>query len=152
MLLAVLVDGEMWRFENVHPLYHGNPSYHGDPTRPGKNHQRFVNVQTGAVTPAFGSGYALGSAFVDEDTGIVYAFGTHCGDNDACGAATSNRHIRVWWSSDKMQVTASLRLGFSNCKTRYEHEKACAFGHATNSHVFVPGFTVATFGNLTLSG
>ena len=103
----VLVDGEMWRFESVHPLYHGNPSWHGDPTKPGKSYQRFVNVKTGAVTPAFGSGYALGSAFVDAETGTVFSYGTHCGENDACGAPTSNRHIRVWWSTDKMQTWQS---------------------------------------------
>ena len=67
--------------------------------------ERFVNVKTGAVTPPFGAGYALGSAFVDGDT--VYAFGTFCHTNDACGAAGSNREIRVWWSTDKMQTWQS---------------------------------------------
>ena len=56
--------------------------------------ERFVNVKTGAATPPFGAGYALGSAFVDG--GTVYAFGTFCHTNDACGAAGSNREIRVW--------------------------------------------------------
>jgi hypothetical protein len=91
----VMLDGEMWRFENVHPLYHASLT-------PGKNYMRFVNTHTGAVTPPFGAGYALGSAFVDGET--VYAYGTYCNTMDACGAPTSNREVRVWWSTDKMQT------------------------------------------------
>jgi hypothetical protein len=94
----VLIDGEMWRFENVHPLYHASLT-------PGANYQRFVHVKTGATTPPFGAGYALGSAFVDGET--VYAYGTFCNTTDACGAPTSNREVRVWWSTDRMQTWQS---------------------------------------------
>lgn len=94
----LVIDGELYRYESVHSAYHGSLT-------PGHNYQRFVHVKTGNVTPPFGSGYALGSAFATHDA--VYAYGTFCDTTDNCGAPTSNQEIRVFWSTDKMQTWQS---------------------------------------------
>eukprot|EP01050_Picozoa_sp_SAG11_P003269 SAG11_NODE_181_length_13239_cov_10.587139_4_plen_977_part_00 len=96
----VVVDGALWRFEAVHYGYHGTLT-------PESNYQRFVNMKTGAVSPLFGAGYALGSAFVDVDSSTVFAYGTFCNAKDNCGAPGSNLEVRVWWSTDKMQTWQS---------------------------------------------
>ena len=96
----MVVDGELWRFEAVHYGYHGT-------LLPESNYQRFVNMKTGAVSPLFGAGYALGSAFVDVDSSTVFAYGTFCHAKDNCGAPGSNLEVRVWWSTDKMQTWQS---------------------------------------------
>jgi hypothetical protein len=94
----LVINNELYRFESVHAAYHGSLT-------PGKNYMRFVHVDSGFVSPPFGQGYALGSAFAWN--GTVYAYGTYCGSADSCGAATSNHEIRVFWSSDDMQTWQS---------------------------------------------
>ena len=94
----LVINGELYRFECVHAAYHGSLT-------PGHNYMHFVHVESGSVSSPFGQGYALGSAFTWN--GTVYAYGTYCGPADSCGAATSNREIRVFWSSDNMQTWQS---------------------------------------------
>lgn len=61
----VVFNGKLLRFEYVRNGYWNNPT--------GDSYFRFVDHETGEVSPAFGQGFHLGCAFVENDTAYVTA-------------------------------------------------------------------------------
>eukprot|EP01043_Picozoa_sp_COSAG02_P063022 COSAG02_NODE_8830_length_2429_cov_1.829614_2_plen_539_part_00 len=91
----VTIDGELWLFESVRPDYWNN-------SLAGHEYLRFVHLQSGRSTAAFGLGHALGSAIVD--TGRVFAFGTKRAFGLQGETAADGQVISVFWSSDGMKT------------------------------------------------
>lgn len=77
----VVFRGRLYRFEYVRPNYHGNPT--------GESYFRFVDVESGEMTPPFARGYHLGSAHVRDD--VVYVYGVE---------RWGGSEVRVFWSED----------------------------------------------------
>ena len=90
----VTIDGELWLFESVRPDYWNNSAGH--------EYLRFVHLQSGHSSAAFGAGHALGSAIVD--TGKVFAFGTKRTFGVHGETAADGQVITVFWSSDGMKT------------------------------------------------
>ena len=92
----VSIDGELWLFESVRPDYWNNTAGH--------EYLRFVHLQTGRTSVAFGAGHALGSAIVDSDR--VFAFGTKrsFGMARQQGTPADGQVISVFWSTDGMKT------------------------------------------------
>lgn len=87
----VAFQGRLYRFEYVRNNY--------KPNKTGDSYFRFVDVESGAVTPAFAAGYHLGSAYVEDDT--VYAYGV-----DMWGES----NIQVFWSKDMKNWSSQSAL------------------------------------------
>ncbi len=77
----VVFRGRLYRFEYVRTGYHANKT--------GNSYFRFVDVETGKLTPSFAAGYHLGSAFVHDETAYVYGVDIWDGTE-----------MRVFWSRD----------------------------------------------------
>ncbi len=87
----LVYQGRLYRFEYVRPDY--------KPNQTGDTYFRFVDVETGEVTPGFAVGFHLGSAYATEDT--VYAYGvTRWGRPD----------VYVFWSKDLITWSSQLAL------------------------------------------
>ncbi|HOZ49296.1 MAG TPA: hypothetical protein PLO37_15895 [Candidatus Hydrogenedentes bacterium] len=78
----VVFNNRLYRFEYVRATRYA-------PNTTGESYFRFIDVATGAPTPAFAKGCHLGSAYVLGET--MYAYGV-----DAWGG----QHIKVFWSKD----------------------------------------------------
>ena len=77
----VVFLGQLYRFEYVRNNYLGNST--------GNSYFRFVEVESGRLTPAFATGFHLGSAHVQGNTMYVYGVETWGGSA-----------VRVFWSKD----------------------------------------------------
>ena len=77
----VVFHSRLYRFEYVRANY--------KPNNTGDSYFRFIEIETGKATPAFATGYHLGSAYVENDT--VYVYGV-----DIWGGTK----IQVFWSRD----------------------------------------------------
>ena len=77
----VVFRGRLYRFEYVHDNYKQN--------RTGSTYFRFVDVESGRATAGFAAGYALGSAYIEDD--MVYVYGVK-----GSGAP----EITAFWSKD----------------------------------------------------
>lgn len=77
----IVFHDRLYRFEYVRANY--------KPNKTGDSYFRFIDVESGKPTPAFASGYHLGSAFVQNDTVFVYGVNSW-GDSN----------IQVFWSTD----------------------------------------------------
>ena len=102
---------------------------------------RFTDMETEESTPAFGHGYAFGSAYVDSEGGKAYAFGVHGGGG--------GHRLDVFWSSDMERWESAVALDFptewqlyntSVCKGRGEYILAVEIGGP--KEVGGEGFTV----------
>jgi hypothetical protein len=78
----VVWRGRLMRFEYVRQRYKPNTT--------GDSYMRFVDVETGECTPAFGHGHHLGSAHIEGDRVYVYSLGGKWGTST----------IYVHWSDD----------------------------------------------------
>jgi len=100
----VVFQGRLLRFEYVRANYWANHT--------GSSYFRFVDHETGGVTPAFAQGYVFGSAFVEGDT--VYVTGT----SDEAG--WTGRRVEMFASKDleNWESWTALDLeGFGICNT-----------------------------------
>jgi alpha-L-fucosidase len=77
----IVFNDRLYRFESVRNNY--------KPNKTGDSYFRFIDVESGKSTPAFATGYHLGSAFVQNDTVFVYGV-------NSWGAS----NIQVFWSTD----------------------------------------------------
>jgi hypothetical protein len=87
----VVFRDRLYRFEYVRADYHANET--------GESYFRFVDVASGQPTPAFATGYHLGSAFVHDDTAYVYGVDSWGGDT-----------VQVFWSRDLENWESSRAL------------------------------------------
>ena len=87
----VVWRGRLLRFEYVRSNYWANKT--------GRPHFRFVDVETGRVTPPFAWGFHLGSAYVEGDTAYVYGV-------PKWGAP----EVHVFWSSDLVNWRSQVAL------------------------------------------
>jgi len=94
----VVFKNVLYRFEYVRPGY--------APNNTGDSYFRFINVKSGAATPAFAAGYDLGCAWVEGETMYVYG-ADHWGGT----------RIQVFWSTDltewKTETALELPKGWN---------------------------------------
>jgi len=89
----VVFHGRLYRFEYVRDRYY-------KPNSTGASYFRFVDMETGAFTPAFARGYHLGSAHAQGDT--MYVYGVPAWDGPS---------VQVFWSRDLEQWKERVALG-----------------------------------------
>jgi alpha-L-fucosidase len=89
----VVYNGRLYRFEYVRENYSGN--------KLGQSYFRFIDCVNGKATPAFAEGFHLGSAFIDDRTSTVYAYGV-----PRWGEAV----LYVFWSDDMVHWSSQVAL------------------------------------------
>lgn len=106
----LVIKDQLYLFESMRPDYWNNTN---DTRSSGSEYLRFVHMLSGAKTPSFGTGHALGCAHAEATGGPhdgVYAFGTKrsFGDAgaaaDATGGAAPGQIISMFKSTDMMQT------------------------------------------------
>ncbi len=85
----------------------------------GKPYFHFIDVEKNEPTPAFATDFHLGSAFVDDKTDLVYAFGVPIWGADK---------LYVFWSSDMVNWSSRVALdlpgwGIFNTSVCFDQEK-----------------------------
>ncbi|HOE65010.1 MAG TPA: hypothetical protein PLO62_00655 [Candidatus Hydrogenedentes bacterium] len=105
----VVHRGRLYRFEYVRAGYAPNTT--------GGSYFRFVDVETGAATPAFAQGYHLGSAFVAR--GKMHVFGVPTwGASSISRFVCSDRELNAWTRETILDLPGWTIFNTSVCKGR----------------------------------
>ena len=102
----VVWKDELWLLECIQGgRYYDNINYTSYPDEPQPSgFLRFVNVNTGAHSPAFAIGYGLANALVTGDRLFVFATAT------PFGISSNNTLVSVFWSDDMLDWSSNVAL------------------------------------------
>jgi hypothetical protein len=101
----VVVGGHLYRFEYVRPGYRHNDT--------GDSYFRFVDWETGQVTPAFAAGHHLGCAFVDGDRVVVTCVDIWDGEHLLL---YESRDLQTWERRDILHLPGYGLFNTSLCR------------------------------------
>ena len=102
----VVFKDRLYRFEYVRPGYAYNDT--------GDSYYRFINRETGEPTPAFGHGYHMGCAYVEDDTAYVTTVDTWDGEIIDIFAS---KDLENWESWNALTLPGYGMFNTSLCKT-----------------------------------
>ena len=124
----IVFNGRLYRFESVRPDYAHNPGE--------SSYYRFIDVETGDSTPAFGEHHALGSAYAED--GTMYVFGVR-----GWGTPTINvfwsRDLKAWESKPVLELPGWTIFNTTVCKAGDRYMMAFEVGEPKD--VVGNGFT-----------
>jgi alpha-L-fucosidase len=101
----VVFRDRLYRFEYVRKDYHANKT--------GDSYFRFIDLETGKVTPAFAKGYDLGCAYAEGETMWVFGVDNWDGENIAVFRSTD---LGRWEQRPALKLTGWGLFNTSVCK------------------------------------
>ena len=101
----IVFNGKVYRYEYVRIGY--------KPNKTGDSYSRFIDHETGEATPAFATGYHLGSAFVDGDS--VYVTAVDIWDGERIEMFVSS-DLKNWSQRTVLQLPGVGMFNTSLCK------------------------------------
>jgi hypothetical protein len=113
----IVVKNRLYRFEYVRRNYYANKT--------GTSYFRFVDADSGKVTPAFAAGCHYGSAYVEND--MAYAFGIDA-EGGSLVRAFSSSNLVNWSSYVALAVPKWGMYNTSVCKGRDRYVMAIELG------------------------
>ena len=102
----IVFKNRLYRFEYVRPGYAYNDT--------GESYYRFIDHDTGESTPAFGHGYHMGCAYVENDTAYVTTVDTWDGEIIDIFAS---KDLKTWESWNALTLPGYGMFNTSLCKT-----------------------------------